>query len=161
MPRTLPVAVAAALLLIVSASSGTAATPAPASEAPASEAPASEAPVSEAPASEAPASESPVASESGGSGEAACAPSTEAGSVTATIANFAFSPATITASVGDVVTWTNDDSASHTATVTADATCTTETLASGASGSIVFSVAGSYDYFCKIHTNMTGVVEVS
>ena len=152
MSRTLSLAVAAALLLIVSAcTGGTASSPA---------APASEAPASEAPASEAPASESPAASESAAATEA-CAPSTDAGTVTATIANFAFSPATITAKVGDVVTWTNNDSTPHTATVSSDATCTTGTLANGASGGIVFNTAGSYDYFCKIHPNMTGKVEVS
>jgi plastocyanin len=151
MSRTLSLALGAALLLIVSAcSGGTAASPAPASQAPASEAPASEAP----------ASGSPAASESGAATEA-CAPSADAGTVTATIANFAFSPATITAKVGDVITWTNNDSAPHTATVKSDATCTTENLASGASGSITFTTAGSYDYFCKIHPNMTGKVEVS
>jgi plastocyanin len=145
MSRTIPLALAATLLLIVSAcSGGTASTAAPAS----------------APASEAPAGESPAASGSA-AGEAACAPSTETGTVAGTIANFAFSPATIAAKVGDVVTWTNNDTTAHTATVKSDETCTTENLASGAAGSIVFNVAGSYDFFCKIHPNMTGKVEVS
>jgi len=154
MSRTLSLAVAAALLLIVSAcSGGTAASPAPASQAPSSEAPSSEAPSSEAPAS-------PAASDSGAATEA-CAPSADPGTVSATIANFAFSPATITAKVGDVISWTNNDSAPHTATVKSDATCTTENLASGASGGIVFNAAGSYDYFCKIHPNMTGKIEVT
>ena len=146
MSRTIPLAVAATLLLIVSACSGGTASTA--------------APVSEAPASVAPAGGSPAASESAAGG-AACAPSTEAGTVTGTIANFAFSPATIAAKVGDVVTWTNNDTTAHTATVKSDETCTTENLASGATGSIVFNVAGSYDFFCKIHPNMTGKVEVS
>jgi plastocyanin len=146
MSRTIPLALAAILLLLLSAcSGGTAATAAPASEAPATEAPAGE---------------SPAASESA-AGEAACAPSTDEGTATGTMAGFAFSPATITAKVGDVVTWTNNDSTPHTATVQSDATCTTENLASGASGSIAFNVAGSYDFFCKIHPNMTGKVEVS
>ena len=146
MSRTLSLAVAAALLLIVAAcSGGTAASPAPASQAPSSEAPTSE---------------SPAASESGVATEA-CAPSTDAGTVTATIADFAFSPATITAKVGDVISWTNNDSAPHTATVKSDATCTTENLANGASGGIVFNTAGSYDYFCKIHPTMAGKIEVS
>lgn len=151
MPRTLSLAVAAALLLIVSAcSSGTASSPAPASQPAATDAPASESP----------AASEPAASESGAATEA-CAPSTDAGTVTATIANFAFSPATITAKVGDVITWTNNDSTAHTATVQSDATCTTENLANGASGGIVFNTAGSYDYFCKIHPTMTGKIEVS
>lgn len=146
MSRTLSLAVATAVLLIVSAcSGGTASSPAPASQ------PA---------ATEAPPSESPAASESGAATEA-CAPSADAGAVTATIADFAFSPATITAKVGDVISWTNNDSAPHTATVKSDATCTTESLANGASGGIVFNTAGSYDYFCKIHPTMTGKIEVS
>jgi len=33
-----------------------------------------------------------------------------------TIQNFAFSPATLTVKVGDTVTWTNQDSAGHSAT---------------------------------------------
>ena len=151
MSRTLSLAAAAALLLIVSAcSGGTASSPAPASQPAATEAPASGSP----------ASESPAASESGAATEA-CAPSTDAGTMSATIANFAFSPATITTKVGDVISWTNNDSAGHTATVKSDETCTTETLANGASGGIVFNTAGSYDYFCKIHPNMTGKIEVS
>ena len=156
MSRTLSLAVAAALLLIVSACSGGTAT----SPAPASLAPASQEPAGESPASASPAGESPAASESA-AGAGSCAPSTEAGTVAATIANFAFSPATITAKVGDVVTWTNNDSTAHTATVKSDETCTTDNLASGAAGGIMFSAAGSYDYFCKIHPNMTGKVEVS
>lgn len=146
MPRTLPLAVIATLLLIVSAcSSGSTSTAAPPS----------------APAASEPAASAPAASESAGAGEAVCTPSTETGTVTATMANFAFSPATITAKVGDVITWDNQDSAGHTATLTSDAACTTPTIAAGSSGSLQFNVAGSYDYFCKIHPTMTGKIEVS
>jgi plastocyanin len=152
MTRTLPLAVAAALLLIVAACSGGTTT----SSAP------SAAPSSAAPASEGAPSESAAASESAaGGGGAACAPSTTTGTVAATIANFAFSPATITAKVGDVVTWTNNDTTAHTATLTTESSCDTGTLAPGASGGIQFNVAGSYDYMCKIHPNMTGKIEVS
>jgi plastocyanin len=81
--------------------------------------------------------------------------------VAATIKGFAFSPATITAKVGDVVTWTNNDSAGHTATLKDDASCTTPTIAAGSTGSMKFTAAGTYDYFCKIHPNMTGQITVS
>jgi len=74
---------------------------------------------------------------------------------------FAFSPATITAKVGDVVTWSNNDSTGHTATMKADGSCTTPTIAAGSTGSIKFTAAGTYDYFCKIHPNMTGQITVS
>jgi plastocyanin len=149
MSRTI-LALGSAMLLILSACGGGAAATAPATAAPASEAPASEAPAS-----------APAASESAAAGGAACAPSTETGTVSAAMANIAFNPASITASVGDVITWTNNDSAQHTATVTSDPTCTTETLANGATGSIVFNTAGSYEFFCKIHPTMTGTIEVS
>jgi len=152
MSRTIPLAVAAALLLIVAAcSSGSSTSTAP-----------SAAPSSAAPASEAAPSESAAASESAaGGGGAACAASTTAATVAATIANFAFSPASITAKVGDTVTWTNNDTTAHTATVTSDSSCDTGNIAAGASGSIQFNVAGTYDYMCKIHPNMTGKIEVS
>jgi plastocyanin len=78
------------------------------------------------------------------------------------IANFAFDPAAITAKVGDTITWTNSDSTGHTATVKDNDACTTTTLGQGASGSITFTAAGTYDYFCKIHpTTMTGTITVS
>ena len=153
MSRTPLLAATAAILLIVAAcsSSGTA-----------TSAPASAAPSVAAPSESAAASESTAASESAGaSGVAACEPSTETGTVAATIKGFAFSPATITAKVGDVVTWTNNDSTGHTATMKADASCTTPTIAAGSTGSIKFTAAGTYDYFCKIHPNMTGQITVS
>lgn len=150
MSRTI-LALCSTMLLVLSACTGGATASAPATAAPASEVPASEAP----------ASEGPAASESAAAGGAACAPSTETGTVSATMANFAFSPASVTASVGDVITWTNNDTAPHTATVTSDPTCTTDSLASGASGSLVFNTAGSYEFFCKIHPTMKGTIEVS
>lgn len=91
--------------------------------------------------------------------EGACAPTTAAGTVPVTIAGFAF-PATIAAKVGDVVAFTNDDGAPHTATLD-DGTCTTENLSQGMTGSLVFSAAGSYPFHCKIHPAMTGTIEVA
>jgi len=151
MSRTPLLAATAAILLIVAAcsSSGTA-----------TSAPASAAPSVAAPSESAAASESTAASESSG-GAAGCEASTETGTVAATIKGFAFSPATITAKVGDVVTWTNNDSTGHTATMKADGSCTTPTIAAGSTGSIKFTAAGTYDYFCKIHPNMTGQITVS
>jgi plastocyanin len=149
MTRTI-LAMSSAMLLILSGCSGATAT-----------APATAAPASEAPAASAPASEAPAASESAATGETACAPSTEAGTVTASMANIAFDPAAITAKVGDVIAWTNNDSTTHTATVTSDPTCTTADLNNGETGAIVFNVAGSYEFFCKFHSNMTGTIEVS
>ena len=82
----------------------------------------------------------------------ACAPA-DAGTVATVkvrIASFAYSPETVEAKVGDVIAWTNEDSAPHTATLE-DGSCTTDRLATGSSGSLVFSVAGTYTYKCAIH----------
>ena len=112
------------------------------------------------PAVSAPAASAPAASSDGGSA-AACAPSTDPGTVQAAMAGTAFTPSTIQAKVGDVIAWTNNDSVGHTATVDDDPACTTETLAAGASGALTFSKAGTYAFHCKIHSSMKGDLEVT
>lgn len=96
-----------------------------------------------------------------GSGAGVCAPSSEPGAVQANMTGSAFSPGTIEAKVGDVITWTNGDGVSHTATYRDDPTCTTEHLGKGDSGGLTFSAAGTYAFFCKIHADMTGTIEVT
>lgn len=111
--------------------------------------------------SPAPAEATPAASADAGSGGGACAPSTAAGTVEASMAQRAFVPTTIQAKVGDVIVWTNSDTLPHTATMKDDPACTTDTLSSGATGGLTFSAAGSYAFFCKIHSDMTGTIEVT
>jgi plastocyanin len=78
------------------------------------------------------------------------------------MADLTFQPTAISATVGDVVAWTNNDSAPHTATLKDVASCTTENLSQGATGAIVFTAAGTYPFFCKIHpATMTGTITVS
>jgi plastocyanin len=91
----------------------------------------------------------------------ACAPSTAAATVTASMRGRAFAPATITAKVGDVIGWTNADSVPHTATLTDDPACTTDNLGEGESGALSFAVPGTYAFFCKIHPDMIGTIEVT
>jgi plastocyanin len=117
-------------------------------------------PAVSAPAASEPAASAPAASTGGGSA-APCAPSTAAGTVQASMAGTAFTPSTIQAKVGDVIAWTNNDAVGHTATVDDDPTCTTETLAQGASGALTFSAAGTYAFHCKIHSSMTGTIEIT
>jgi plastocyanin len=101
----------------------------------------------------------PAASEPEGSVvAAACAQSTDAATVEIEIADFAFSPASATAKVGDVVSWTNNDSQTHSA---AFDSCSTERLDNGASGALVFTEPGTYDYVCGIHPSMTATLEVT
>ena len=88
-----------------------------------------------------------------------CAPSAAAATVEVTIADFAF-PSTIDAKVGDVIGFTNKDSAPHTATLDDDS-CTTDNIAQGASGGLTFSAAGDYPFHCRIHPNMVGTIKVT
>lgn len=92
--------------------------------------------------------------------EAACAPSTAAGTVAVSIKDLAFSPAAITAKVGDVIAFTNDDTPNHTATLD-EGDCGTESLATGASEGLTFTAAGTYPFHCAIHSSMTGTITVT
>lgn len=117
------------------------------------------------PAVTAPPASAPAATDAGasdpGAGSGLCAASTEAGTVQAVMTGNAFSPGTIQAKVGDVITWTNNDGVPHTATYRDDPTCSTERLGQGESGGLTFSAAGTYAFFCKIHADMTGTIEVT
>lgn len=108
-----------------------------------------------------PAASQPAASEPGGSAAAeACAPSTDAGTVTVDMAEFAFAPAEATATVGDVVAWSNSDAAPHTATLD-DGACATGNIPTGGTGALIFNTAGTFTYHCAIHPTMTGTVVVT
>ena len=98
------------------------------------------------------ASARPRASAGGGGGGAACAVAAAGttATVTAQIKDFKFSPQPIEAKVGDVVGWTNGDSAQHSVTMD-DGSCDTDTLSQGATGLLVFNTAGTYTYHCKVH----------
>jgi plastocyanin len=140
--RSLPILALTAALFLIGACSGGGATTAPSAA------------TSEAPAASEPAASEPAA------GGAACTPSTTAGEVEAEIADFAFNPADISATVGQTVTFTNNDSAPHTATLD-EGSCTTENLNQGDSGGLTFNAAGSYPFHCAIHPDMKGTITVS
>lgn len=76
-----------------------------------------------------------------------------------TIQNMAFSPSTLTVKVGDKVTWTNQDSAGHSATAD-DGSFDTGVLAQGQSGSATFAKAGTYTYHCSVHPGMKATIVV-
>lgn len=134
--------VAAGAVLLLAACSGGGATSAPTS------APSAEASVEASAAASAPAA------------GAACSESAAAGEVAVAIADFAFSPADITATVGQTVTFTNNDSAPHTATLD-DGSCTTPNLDQGESGGLTFTAAGTYPFHCNVHPNMKGTITVN
>ncbi|MDO8483715.1 MAG: cupredoxin domain-containing protein [Candidatus Limnocylindrales bacterium] len=106
-------------------------------------------------ASAAPSAEAPAAPPA-----AACAESAAAGEVSVAIKDFAFGPADIQAKVGQTVTFTNNDSAPHTATLD-DGSCTTPNISNGASDGLVLSAAGTYPFHCSVHPTMKGTITVS
>jgi plastocyanin len=99
---------------------------------------------------------------SGGSSSSGTAgttpPATTAGGTAVTIQNFAFSPASVNVKVGDSVTWTNKDSATH--QLAGDGGIASDPLATGAAYTQKFDTAGSFNYHCSIHPSMTGTVVV-
>jgi len=86
----------------------------------------------------------------GGGGACAVAAAGATATVTVQIKDFKFSPQPVQAKVGDVVGWTNGDSANHSATMD-DGSCGTDALSQGATGLLVFNKAGTYTYHCKVH----------
>lgn len=76
------------------------------------------------------------------------------------IQGFAYRPAEITVPVGTTITWTNMDSAPHTATAD-DGSWNTGTLGQGESASITFDTPGTYPYFCAVHPSMRATVIVT
>ncbi len=80
------------------------------------------------------------------------------------ISNFLFQPAGVPVAVNDIVQWTNNDSITHTVTSgtpgNVDGKFDSGNLAPGATVCVQFLSAGTYQYFCNIHTFMTGSVTV-
>jgi plastocyanin len=74
------------------------------------------------------------------------------------IADFSFIPASVTVSVGGVVTWTNADSTTHTVTFNEGPDC--GRLNNAATASRTFDAAGTFAYHCAIHPSMKGTVVV-
>jgi plastocyanin len=89
------------------------------------------------------------------------APKTSAqGTQAVTISGFAFSPAALTIEAGTTVTWTNQDSATHTATAD-DGSFDTGNIAQGQSVSITFDTPGTFAYHCAIHPYMVASITVT
>jgi YVTN family beta-propeller protein len=102
-----------------------------------------------------PAPETSNATSTGGSTADANAPAANGVS----IANFAFGPATLTVQAGEQVTFTNNDSITHTST-SADGGWDSGPIAPGKSYDVTLSTPGTYTYHCSIHPFMTGTVVV-
>ena len=79
--------------------------------------------------------------------------------IVVSIDNFVFSPQTLTIAKGTTVAWINHDDVPHTVR-SAEMKFTSGTLDTDDSYSYTFAEPGTYEYFCTVHTHMTGTVIV-
>lgn len=75
------------------------------------------------------------------------------------IRDFTFTPGNLQIPVGATVTWTNYDSAPHSATAD-DGAWDTGTLNKDEHASVTFNTPGDYSYYCTVHPNMKARLEV-
>jgi plastocyanin len=99
-----------------------------------------------------------------GSSSSGAAPTGRSGSSgggnAVTIQGFAFHPSTLTVKAGTKVTFTNEDSAPHTATSQGGTTLDSGDLAKGQTYTVTMSTPGTYHYICNIHQYMKGTIIV-
>jgi plastocyanin len=95
----------------------------------------------------------------GGSNAGGSSSTASAGSGPVTIKNFLYRPEKVSVSAGDSISFTNEDSANHTATAN-DGSFDTGTLEQGDSKALTFEEPGTYAYICSFHPFMTGEVTV-
>ena len=75
------------------------------------------------------------------------------------IVEFTYQPDPVVVQAGGKVIWQNQDAAPHTATAD-DGSWDTGTIEKGKLGSETFKEPGAFAYFCEIHPDMRGTVEV-
>ncbi len=82
-------------------------------------------------------------------------------SATITIANFAFSPSSMTIKAGQSVAWHNSDTTTHTATSDSGAFDTGSIPPGSTSSAVTMSTPGTFTYHCSIHPFMTASLTVT
>ncbi|MDI1261648.1 MAG: cupredoxin domain-containing protein [bacterium] len=83
----------------------------------------------------------------------------QAATIQITIDNLVFSPAEVTARVGDTIEWINKDVLAHTATArNGDFDVATPAKKSVTS---VLKKAGTVEYYCRYHPNMKAVLTIA
>ena len=83
------------------------------------------------------------------------------GDVTVEIVDFEYGEGTLEVEVGTTVRWVNMDSAPHTVTsLPGGDIFQSDTLQTGDEFTYTFDEAGTFEYFCEFHGNMSGTVVV-
>jgi plastocyanin len=83
------------------------------------------------------------------------------------ITSSGFTPRTLTISVGETVTWTNNDNATHSVEsgtfMNPSGDFITDNIGAGGSDTITFSSRGTFPYYCVIHPApvKTGTITVN
>lgn len=80
------------------------------------------------------------------------------GTVHVTIDRLVFTPAEVTAMVGNTIEWINNDKIAHTATVKGGWEVM---IPPGATVTKVMESAGPIEYYCRFHPNMKGRIVVT
>jgi plastocyanin len=75
------------------------------------------------------------------------------------IIDFAFEPAEQTIAIGDTITWQNDGNEPHNV-IDAEGGWESPTLLNGQTYAFTFATAGTYTYYCSIHSGMLGTIIV-
>lgn len=79
--------------------------------------------------------------------------------VTVDMINFLYDPEPVNITTGTILTWTDQDTARHSATDDNGA-FDTQLIGKGQSASIQFNYPGTYTYTCVIHPFMHGTINV-
>lgn len=75
-----------------------------------------------------------------------------------TIVQLAYSPAAVSAKVGDTIEWVNKDVVAHTATAPGEWDVM---IAAGKTARLVLKKPGDVAYYCRFHPNMKGKIAVA
>ncbi|HEX3266019.1 MAG TPA: plastocyanin/azurin family copper-binding protein [Candidatus Limnocylindrales bacterium] len=79
--------------------------------------------------------------------------------VNTAVKDFTWEP--VSAKVGQVITWKNNDSAPHGVQTDESGCKMNGSIGAGQTRSLVFNQAGTYTFFCFIHTSMKGTITIS
>lgn len=83
-----------------------------------------------------------------------------AATTTVEMQRFRFTTPTVSIKVGDTIRWLNQDPVAHTATTEAYPGFNSGPIKQGETWSQTFNTAGVFTYFCIVHPNMRGVINV-